>query len=199
MKSVCLHGTLVLCQPSIDRLVGQVVNLSKDRMPSCPTYQTNIDRVLEGKPSCPRISSCPRSIEPPPSHVASKKHPYWWGFCFWWPRTLSPMIRIRRQRSYKANTSPKSSNWPSGARRTGWPTRPGKHAMYSRQLTRTSSTCRCCRIRLGPASVCSPLLPGEGQGVRALEVVSGQWPVAKEKPSTITRLSKIPLIRIPNP
>jgi hypothetical protein len=36
----------VLCQPSIDGVVGQVVNLSLDRMPSCPTHQTNIDRVL---------------------------------------------------------------------------------------------------------------------------------------------------------
>jgi hypothetical protein len=47
----CCHegpnrGKLVLCQPSIDGLVGQVVNLSLDRMPSCPTYQTNIDRAL---------------------------------------------------------------------------------------------------------------------------------------------------------
>jgi glycolate oxidase FAD binding subunit len=37
---------LGLCQPSMDGLVGQVVNLSLDRMPSCPTYQTNIERVL---------------------------------------------------------------------------------------------------------------------------------------------------------
>jgi hypothetical protein len=37
---------LVLCQPSTDGLVGQVANLSLDRMPSCPTYQTNIDRAL---------------------------------------------------------------------------------------------------------------------------------------------------------
>jgi hypothetical protein len=37
---------VVLCQPSIDRLVGQVVNLSLDRMPSCPTYQTNIDKAV---------------------------------------------------------------------------------------------------------------------------------------------------------
>jgi hypothetical protein len=37
---------LVLCPSSIDGLVGQDVNLSLDRMPSCPTYQTNIDRTL---------------------------------------------------------------------------------------------------------------------------------------------------------
>jgi hypothetical protein len=35
-----------LCQPSMDGLVGQVVNLSLDRIPSCPTYQTNIDGAI---------------------------------------------------------------------------------------------------------------------------------------------------------
>ncbi len=43
---------------------------------------------------------------------------------------------------------PTSSSWPSGARPTGWPTRPGRPATCSARAIRTSSTCRCCPTRL---------------------------------------------------
>jgi hypothetical protein len=60
---------MVLCQPSIDGLVGQVVNLSLDRMPSRPTYQTNIDSTLVDYPTfC--FDRFPSETSLPQEHLA---------------------------------------------------------------------------------------------------------------------------------
>ena len=90
----------------------------------------------------------------------------WVGVAGCCRRRLGERCPSRRRRICGLSMRPTWSNWPSGARPTGWPTRPGRPATFSGPAIRTSSICRCCPTRSARRS-CRPMRrPKSWSGIR---------------------------------